>query len=35
MRAEDARRDLTTGVVWKRLIVFFLPIAAGTCIQQL
>lgn len=27
--------DLTTGVVWKRLLVFFLPIAAGTCIQQL
>ena len=28
-------KDLTTGVVWKRLLVFFLPIAAGTCIQQL
>ena len=27
--------DLTTGVVWKRLLLFFLPIAAGTCIQQL
>ena len=27
--------DLTTGVVWQRLLVFFLPIAAGTCIQQL
>ena len=27
--------DLTTGTVWKRLLVFFLPIAAGTCIQQL
>ena len=27
--------DLTEGVVWKRLLVFFLPIAAGTCIQQL
>ena len=29
------KKDLTTGVVWKRLLVFFLPIAAGTCIQQL
>lgn len=28
-------KDLTTGVVWKKLIVFFLPIAAGTIIQQL
>ena len=28
-------QDLTTGVVWQRLLVFFLPIAAGTCIQQL
>lgn len=30
-----SRNDLTEGVVWKRLLVFFLPIAAGTCIQQL
>ena len=30
-----SNKDLTTGVVWKRLLVFFLPIAAGTCIQQL
>ena len=28
-------KDLTTGVVWKKLLIFFLPIAAGTCIQQL
>ena len=27
--------DLTKGVVWKSLLRFFLPIAAGTCIQQL
>lgn len=27
--------DLTDGVVWKMLLRFFLPIAAGTCIQQL
>ncbi|MDO5445222.1 MAG: MATE family efflux transporter [Eubacteriales bacterium] len=27
--------DLTVGVVWKKLFLFFLPIAAGTCIQQL
>ena len=30
-----SKRDLTTGTVWKRLLVFFIPIAAGTCIQQL
>ncbi len=29
------RSDLTTGTVWKKLLVFFLPIAAGTIIQQL
>ena len=28
------RKDLTQGVVWKKLLIFFLPIAAGTCIQQ-
>lgn len=27
--------SLLEGVVWKKLLVFFLPIAAGTCIQQL
>ena len=27
--------EITTGVVWKRLVVFFLPIAASTFIQQL
>ena len=27
--------DLTTGTVWKKLLIFFLPIAAGTIIQQL
>lgn len=32
---QRAKRDLTEGVVWKKLLVFFLPIAAGTCIQQL
>ena len=35
MKSQEMRRDLTTGVVWKRLIMFFIPIAAGTCIQQL
>ena len=29
------RKNLTEGVVWKKLLIFFLPIAAGTCIQQL
>ena len=35
MEKQIARKDLTEGVVWKKLLVFFLPIAAGTCIQQL
>ncbi len=35
MHKQFAKKDLTEGVVWKRLLVFFLPIAAGTCIQQL
>lgn len=35
MKTQSEHKDLTSGVVWKRLVVFFLPIAAGTCIQQL
>ena len=35
MKQKLSRRDLTEGVVWKKLLLFFLPIAAGTCIQQL
>ena len=35
MRDSRKNTDLTTGVVWKKLLVFFLPIAAGTIIQQL
>ena len=35
MKKKPSDLDLTTGVVWKRLVVFFLPMAAGTCIQQL
>ena len=31
----DDKNNLTTGVVWKKLLRFFLPIAAGTLIQQL
>ena len=27
--------DLTTGVIWKKLLLYFLPIAAGTIFQQL
>ncbi len=30
-----SKKNLTEGVVWKKLLLFFLPIAAGTCIQQL
>lgn len=35
MRGLLHNQDLTEGTVWKVLIIFFLPIAAGTCIQQL
>ena len=35
MEQRLSRKDLTQGVVWKKLLIFFLPIAAGTCIQQL
>ena len=35
MKTRTGKTDLTTGIVWKKLLVFFLPIAAGTCIQQL
>ena len=35
MNDRHSSKDLTTGVVWQRLLLFFLPIAAGTCIQQL
>ncbi len=35
MKKDPERNDLTTGVVWKKLLIFFLPIAAGTIIQQL
>ncbi len=35
MIRSHAANDLTEGTVWKKLLVFFLPIAAGTIIQQL
>ena len=35
MKQRFLNKDLTEGVVWKKLLIFFLPIAAGTCIQQL
>ena len=35
MEQKLTRKNLTEGVVWKKLLGFFLPIAAGTCIQQL
>lgn len=35
MEKTISRNDLTEGTVWKKLLLFFLPIAAGTCIQQL
>ncbi len=31
----NAGNDLTTGVIWKRLVLYFLPIVAGTLFQQL
>ena len=35
MIRERKKTDLTEGSVWRKLLVFFLPIAAGTIIQQL
>ena len=35
MSKTNSRNDLTTGSVWKKLLIFFLPIAAGTILQQL
>lgn len=35
MGSKTSKNDLTSGTVWKKLLIFFLPIAAGTCIQQL
>ena len=35
MKSAREKTNLTEGSVWKRLLVFFLPIAAGTIIQQL
>lgn len=32
---QDDSRDLTTGVIWKKLVLFFLPLLAGTWFQQL
>ncbi len=29
------RNDLTSGAIWKKLLVYWLPIAAGTVFQQL
>ena len=29
------RNDLTQGVIWKKLLLYFIPIAAGTLFQQL
>ena len=35
MKSAREKTNLTEGSVWKKLLVFFLPIAAGTIIQQL
>ena len=35
MKTAREKTNLTEGSVWKKLLVFFLPIAAGTIIQQL
>lgn len=35
MELTKSKNDLLTGEVWKKLFIFFVPIAAGTCIQQL
>ncbi len=35
MEQKERKYDLTTGVIWKKLLLFFLPIAIGTLFQQL
>ena len=35
MKSTREKTNLTEGTVWKKLLIFFLPIAAGTIIQQL
>lgn len=35
MERREDRYDLTTGVIWKKLLMFFVPIAVGTLFQQL
>ncbi len=35
MRNTRDTADLTEGIVWRKLLIFFIPIAAGTIIQQL
>ena len=35
MKNAREKANLTEGSVWKKLLIFFLPIAAGTIIQQL
>lgn len=35
MEEKERNYDLTTGVIWKKLLLFFLPIAIGTLFQQL
>ena len=35
MKKTEGSMNLTEGSVWMKLLVFFLPIAAGTIIQQL
>ena len=35
MSRSNDRNDLTTGSVWKKLLIFLIPIAAGTILQQL
>lgn len=35
MNQKEQNYDLTTGVIWKKLLLFYLPIAVGTLFQQL
>lgn len=34
MEKKTKQQDMTNGVIWKELVLFFLPIAAGTLFQQ-
>ena len=34
MTASATQNRITSGVIWKQLLIFFFPILLGTCFQQ-